>query len=79
MNLGFKSIATQLDRDPETVFGFIKKKVGKGDFERPVWMQEPAGLEKAQYVKVDDQVIQRADLSISLVAPLERNYAPGSV
>ena len=48
MNLGFKSIATQLDRDPETVFGFIKKKVGKGDFERPVWMQEPAGLEKAQ-------------------------------
>lgn len=37
------------------------------------------GLEKAQYVKVDDQVIQRADLNISLVAPLERNYAPGSV
>lgn len=37
------------------------------------------GLEKAQYVKVDDQIIQRADLNISLVAPLERNYAPGSV
>jgi len=37
------------------------------------------GLDTAQYVKVDDQVIQRGDLTVSLVAPLERNYDPGSV
>ena len=48
MNLGYEHIATELDRDPESVFGFIKKKVTKGEFDRPVWMEEPAELEKAQ-------------------------------
>jgi hypothetical protein len=28
-------------------FGF--EKVAKGQFERPIWMEEPAGLEKAEY------------------------------
>jgi|TARA_R110000744_G_scaffold26506_2_gene65184 hypothetical protein len=49
INFGFEKIATKLDRDPESVFGFIKKKVAKGQFERPIWMEEPAGLEKAEY------------------------------
>jgi hypothetical protein len=49
INFGFEKIATKLDRDPESVFGFIKKKVAKGQFERPIWMEEPVGLEKAEY------------------------------
>lgn len=49
MDLGYEHVATELDRDPESVFGFIKKKVAKGEFKRPIWMEEPAGLEKAQY------------------------------
>ena len=49
INLGFEKIATELDRDPESVFGFIKKNVAKGEFDRPIWMEEPEGLEKAQY------------------------------
>ena len=49
MNLGYEQIATELNRDPESVFGFIKKKVAKGEFQRPIWMEEPAGIEKAQY------------------------------
>lgn len=36
------------------------------------------GLNEAQWVRVDD-TIARADLSISLVSPFERNYDPGTV
>tara|TARA_R110002051_G_scaffold320861_2_gene407092 strand:+ start:1355 stop:2119 length:765 start_codon:yes stop_codon:yes gene_type:complete len=49
MNLGVEEIAIQLDRDPEGVLGFIKKKVAKKEFERPIWMEVPVGLEKAEY------------------------------
>ena len=49
INLGFEEIATQLDRDPSSVLGFIKKKVAKGDFEHPIWMEEQEDIEKAKY------------------------------
>ena len=42
-------IGTELDRNPESVLGFIKKKVAKGDFKRPVWMEEQEDEEKAKY------------------------------
>ena len=49
LNLGLDRIATEMERDPDSLLGFIKKKIAKGDFERPIWMEEPEGLEKAQY------------------------------
>ena len=49
LNLGFESLATELDRDPESVLGFIKKKVAKGDFYTPDWMEEPDSEEQAQF------------------------------
>ena len=48
-NLGLEAIATELDRDPDSILGFIKKKVAKNEIDRPIWMEEPEGLEKAQY------------------------------
>ena len=48
-NLGLEAIATELNRDPESILGFIKKKVAKNEIDRPIWMKEPEGLEKAQY------------------------------
>ena len=49
IDVGLNRIATELNRNPDSVLDFIKKKVAKGEFKRPVWMEEPAGLEKAQY------------------------------
>ena len=41
LNLGFEELATELDREPESILTFIKKKVAKGDFDSPIWMAEP--------------------------------------
>ena len=49
LDLGLEPIATELDRDPDSVLGFIKKKVAKNELDRPIWMEEPEGLEKAKY------------------------------
>ncbi len=49
LNLGYEKIATELDREPESVFGFIKKKVAKGDFVAPNWMEEPNSEEQAKF------------------------------
>ena len=49
LDFGSNRIATELDRDPESVLGFIKKKVAKGDFEHPFWMDEQEDVEKAKY------------------------------
>ena len=49
LNLGFEEIATEIDREPESVLSFIKKKVAKGDFDSPPWMEEPDSEEQAQF------------------------------
>ena len=49
LNLGFEELATELDREPESVLSFIKKKVAKGDFVCPQWMEPADSEEKAQF------------------------------
>lgn len=49
LNLGLDRISNALDRDPESVSEFIKKKVAKNEFDRPNWMGKPQELEQAQY------------------------------
>ena len=49
IDVGFNRIATELDRDPESVLGFIKKKVAKGDLPEPSWMGDNYNEEKAHY------------------------------
>ena len=49
LNLGFEELATELDREPESILTFIKKKVAKGDFDSPIWMAEPNSEEQAQF------------------------------
>ena len=49
LNLGFEAVATTIDREPESVLSFIKKKVAKGDFICPQWMEPADSEEKAQF------------------------------
>ena len=49
IDLGFKGLATELDRDPESVLAFIKKKVAKGDFLPPSWLDESNAEEQARF------------------------------
>ena len=41
-------VATELNRTPESILDFIKRKVAKGTFEKPSWMQNSAE-EEAQF------------------------------
>jgi len=38
IHFGLEKIATDLDRDPDSVLGFIKKKIAKGEMESPAWL-----------------------------------------
>ena len=50
LELGFEVLATELDRNPESILGFIKKKIAKGDFETPFWLSETtSNEEQAQF------------------------------
>ena len=49
LNLGSEALATELDREPDSVLAFIKKKVAKGDFTCPEWMEPANSEEKAQF------------------------------
>jgi hypothetical protein len=50
IELGHEGLATELDRDPESVLGFIKKKVAKGDLPTPTWLnEETTKVEQAQF------------------------------
>ena len=49
LDLGLEPIAPELGRDPDSVENFIKKKVAKNELDRPIWMEQPEGLEKAKY------------------------------
>jgi len=45
----YREVAVELDRNPESLLEFIKKKVAKGDLPEPVWMEDQYNEEKAQY------------------------------
>lgn len=45
----YKKIAADLDRNPESVLDFIKRKVAKGELERPRWMDSQSSEEQAKY------------------------------
>ena len=49
LEIGFEGLAAELDRNPESVLGFIKKKVAKGDLPEPSWMEDEYNEEKAHY------------------------------
>lgn len=49
INLGYKQIATELNREPESILGFIRKKVAKGDISIPHWMDKATYEEQAQF------------------------------
>ena len=50
INLGYVELATELDRDPDSVLGFIRKKVAKGDLSTPIWMDnQTTPEEQAQF------------------------------
>ena len=46
IGLGSNRIATELDRDPESVLDFIKRKVAKGDIEAPTWLENTVSSEE---------------------------------
>lgn len=50
LHFGYERLATELDRDPDSVLGFIRKKVAKGDFPTPPWMtNDITSEEQAQF------------------------------
>lgn len=46
---GYRKIAVDLDRNPDSVLDFIKRKVAKGDFKKPSWMDSQSDEEQAKY------------------------------
>lgn len=48
IQLGYKKIAKDLDRNPDSILDFIKRKIAKGDLEKPSWMDTKAD-EDAKY------------------------------
>ncbi len=49
IDLGYEGLATELDRDPDSVLGFIKKKVAEGKLDSPIWLDKPTNVEQAQF------------------------------
>ena len=46
IHTGLDRIATELDRDPDSVLGFIKKKVAQGVFDTPLWLDSEFSSEE---------------------------------
>ena len=49
LEIGYVKIATELDRDPDSILGFIKKKIAKGEFSEPSWIENTDKEEQAHY------------------------------
>ena len=50
LELGFEAIATELNRNPDSILDFIKKKVAEGKFEPPSWLSETvSNVEQAHF------------------------------
>ena len=49
IDFGLDQISTELDRDPDSVLGFIKKKIAKGEMKSPVWLSDITDEEKARF------------------------------
>ena len=39
LEAGFEKLAGELNRDPDSVLEFIRRKVVKGDFKNPSWLE----------------------------------------
>ena len=46
IDFGLDRLATELDRNPDSVLGFIKKKISKGELETPIWMKNQVSTEE---------------------------------
>jgi len=46
IHVGLDAIATELDRDPDSVLGFIKKKVAQGVINSPLWLNDEFSSEE---------------------------------
>ena len=49
IDIGFERLGLELDRDPESVLTFIKKKVAEGKFESPIWLDTSNSEEQARF------------------------------
>ena len=49
IDAGYVDIAVQLDRNPNNVLEFIKRKVAKGDMPAPAWLDSASPEEQAEY------------------------------
>ncbi len=49
INIGHKKIADTLDRNPESVLDFIKRKVAKGEIAKPDWFDSLSNEDQAKY------------------------------
>lgn len=49
INLDHNRIATELDRTPDSILDFIKRKVAKGDLPTPHWLDDSYKEERAHY------------------------------
>jgi hypothetical protein len=49
LHRGNEEIAHELDRAPESLLKFIKKKIAKGDFDEPQWLADSSSEDKAMY------------------------------
>lgn len=49
ISIGFRKIAENLDRNPDSVLDFIKRKIAKGELQKPVWMSGETDQDRAKY------------------------------
>lgn len=49
LEAGFEKLARELNRDPDSVLEFIRRKVVKGDFKNPSWLHAHDPQKQAEY------------------------------
>lgn len=49
IHVGYKKIAQVLDRNPDSVLDFIKRKIAKGEIKKPDWFGDTSNEEQAKY------------------------------
>lgn len=49
INLGYQKIAEFLDRNPDSVLDFIKRKIAKGELKKPDWFGTSSNEDQAKY------------------------------
>ena len=49
VNFGYQKLALSLDRNPDSVLDFIKRKVAKNEIEKPSWFDSISTEDQAKY------------------------------